>query len=136
MHELSICDSIARAVIQHAGGRKVRSIRLRVGALRQIVPDTLEFCWSLAARDPLLKESKLDIALVPAEVECVECGTRHSLSQFVLQCPTCQGLVSVVSGEELFVDSIDVDDVDDVDDADETPPEQAAALPASSTTRE
>jgi hydrogenase nickel incorporation protein HypA/HybF len=105
--------------MQHAGGREVRSIRIRVGALRQIVPDTLEFCWSLATRDPLLKGSKLDIALVPAEVECVECGVRHSLSQFVLQCPTCQGLVSVVSGEELFVDSSDVVDVVDVVDADD-----------------
>lgn len=117
MHELSICDAIARAVIHHAGGHPVRSVRLQVGTLRQVVPETLAFCWSIAARDPLLKGSVLDIDIVPAEVECVGCGTRHTLSRFVLQCPGCQGAVSVVSGDELLVVSIEIVDDGTPDDS-------------------
>lgn len=108
MHELSICEAIARTVVRHAGGRRVRSVQLRVGALRQVVPDTLAFCWSVAAFHPLLEGAELDIEVIPAEVECVECGARHRLERPVLRCPGCDGRVSVVSGEELLVASIDV----------------------------
>jgi len=124
VHELSICEAIARTVVRHADGRRVRSIQLRVGELRQVVPDTLVFCWSIAVRDPLLEGAVLDIDVVPASVECVECGARHRMERFALQCPGCQGSVSVVSGEELLVVSIDVADGDDVVDAamaDESP---------------
>jgi hydrogenase nickel incorporation protein HypA/HybF len=133
VHELSICTGIARAVLPHAGGRRVRSIQLRVGALRQVVPDTLAFCWTLAAVDPLLEGSVLEIDVVPAEVECVECGATHTLSRFVLQCPGCQGLVSVVSGEELLITSIDVVDADSPDG---TAAGRAEGQPASSGSKE
>ena len=133
MHELSLCEGIARAVIRHAGGRKVRSVELRVGALRQVVPDALVFCWSIATRDPLLQGSVLDIDVVPAEVECVDCGARHTLSRFVLQCPDCQGPVSVVSGEELLIMSIEVKDGDDPDGS---PAEQDSGQPAGLGTKE
>lgn len=133
MHELSICAAIARAVLHHAGGRKVSSVKLQVGSLRQVVPDTLVFCWSIAAGDPLLEGSVLDVDVVPAEVECVQCGTRHILSRFVLQCPDCRGAVSVVSGEELFIVSIDVIDADDPDGS---PAGRASGQPASAGTRE
>jgi hydrogenase nickel incorporation protein HypA/HybF len=133
VHELSICDAIARAVIRHAAGRKVRSVKLRVGTLRQVVPDTLVFCWPIAARDPLIEGSVLDIDVVPAEVECVECETRHTLNRFVLQCPSCQGSVSVMSGEELHIVAIDVVTGDDPD---ESPAGQATGQSASSGTKE
>jgi hydrogenase nickel incorporation protein HypA/HybF len=110
VHELSICDSIARTAVRHAGGRRVRSVRLQVGALRQVVPDTLAFCWTVAATDPLLAGSVLDVELVPAEVECRQCGARSALSRFVISCPDCEGPVTVVAGEELLVVSLEVDD--------------------------
>jgi hydrogenase nickel incorporation protein HypA/HybF len=114
VHELSLCDSIARAAIQNAGGRRVRSVQLQVGALRQVVPDTLIFCWSVVGRGPLLEGSVLTIDLVPAEIECRDCGARSKLSRFVLSCPDCSGrAVTVVAGEELLVVSIDV--ISDVD---------------------
>jgi hydrogenase nickel incorporation protein HypA/HybF len=110
MHELSICDSIARAATQHADGRRVRSVQLRVGALRQVVPDTLIFCWSVVSRGPLLEGSTMDIEQVPGVIECRDCGTRSELNRFVLRCPDCAGgAVTVVAGEELLIVSIDVD---------------------------
>lgn len=134
MHELSICGAIARAVLQHADGRRVRSVRLQIGVLRQVVPDTLVFCWSIAAVDPLLEGSVLDIDVVPAEVECAECGTRHTLSRFLLLCPGCQGPVSVVSGEELLVVSIDVADPDgDVEERDDRAGDEGSTASSSAT---
>jgi hydrogenase nickel incorporation protein HypA/HybF len=84
-------------------------VQLRVGALRQVVPDTLTFCWSVVSRGPLLEGSVLTFELVPAEIECGDCSARRKLNRFVLNCPDCRGRnVTVVAGEELLIVSIDV----------------------------
>ena len=49
VHELSICSSIADIVTRHAAGRTVQVINVRAGQLRQIVPDTLVYCWGLVS---------------------------------------------------------------------------------------
>jgi hydrogenase nickel incorporation protein HypA/HybF len=109
VHELSLCESIARAVTREAGGRRVSSVRLRIGALRQVVPDTLVYCWSITSRGPVLDGSVLEIDYVPAAVECRDCGTLSELSRFTLSCSGCGGTaVTVVSGEEMLIVSIDV----------------------------
>jgi len=125
VHELSLCDSIARAVIQNAQGRRVTSVRLRVGALRQVVPETLVYCWSIASRGPILDGSVLEVEHVPAEIECGDCGTRSELSRFNLSCPNCGNQdVKVVSGEEMLIESIEVAD-------DAEPPDPLPAAPES-----
>ena len=49
MHELALCGAIADVVSRRADGRQVDVVHLRIGALRQVVPDTLSFCWSMVA---------------------------------------------------------------------------------------
>lgn len=111
MHELSVSNAIAKVVLEHAGGRPVESVQVRVGALRQIVPDTLRFCWDVVRDQPLLEKSRLEIEHVPGTVECGECGARGTLTEFVLRCPGCgSGLVTVVAGEEFLVTSIELAD--------------------------
>lgn len=135
MHELSICESIATAVTGHAGGRRVRSVRLRVGALRQIVPDTLVFCWQIAARGPLLEGSVLDVEVVPGEVVCAGCGTRDRLTRFALQCQACGGPVSVAAGEEMLIESIEVEDEDEPPPGGSADPGDVGTPPRTTTTR-
>lgn len=108
MHELAICEGIARAVVEHAGGRRVTSVKLRVGALRQVVPDALTFCWEVVGRRRGLDGSVLEIEVVPGEVVCLGCGARNTLTGFVLRCAECGGPVSVVAGDDLLVESIEV----------------------------
>ena len=43
MHELSIAGAVVDTAIKHAAGRRVTLVTLRAGALRQVVPDSLEF---------------------------------------------------------------------------------------------
>ena len=109
VHELSISNAIAKLVLAHAGGREVASVQVRVGALRQIVPDSLAFCWTMVRQQPLLEESELEIEQVPGVLECRGCGSRSTLTEFILRCPACgNGLVTVISGEEFLVTSIEL----------------------------
>ena len=73
MHELSLCRAIAGVVKTHAAGRRVEVVRVRVGALRQVVPDSLTFCWSLVRDHEDMPETELELELVAAEVRCHRC---------------------------------------------------------------
>jgi hydrogenase nickel incorporation protein HypA/HybF len=109
VHELSISNAIAKVVLEHADGRAVTSVQMRVGALRQIVPDALTFCWDVISRQSLLEGSALEIDYVPGVIECGECAASSTLTEFALRCPACGSpLVHVVSGEEFLVTSIEL----------------------------
>ena len=110
MHELSLCQAIAGVVKPHAAGRRVDVVRLQVGALRQVVPDTLLFCWTLVRDHEDMPEAELELELVPAEVSCRACGRQSQIeSRWSVLCPQCNsGDVEVVRGEEFLVTSVDV----------------------------
>ncbi len=109
MHELSICAAIADAVNEHAKGRPVERIRLRIGHFKQIVPATLQFCWSLQSADSALKDSTLDVTYVEAVIRCDDCSTETTLSAPILLCEACRSrAVTLIAGEEFLIESIDV----------------------------
>ena len=67
MHELSLCEAIAGLVKTHAGDRHVDVVRVRIGALRQVVPESLSFCWTLVRDSENMADAEL-------ELECVTVG--------------------------------------------------------------
>lgn len=109
MHELSICQSITRVVERHAAGGTVRTVRLRVGELRQIVPDTLTYCWGLVTEGSDLEATTLEIERVPAAIRCRSCDHVHTLTAPILVCPACRTQdVEIVSGEEFLITSLEL----------------------------
>ena len=109
MHELSLCRAIAGAAIEAAAGRPVRRIGLRVGAMRQVVPDTLVYCWRLFSECTALSGSELDVESVPARTACGACGQTATLASPVLCCPSCGSTdVTLVAGEEFLLTALDL----------------------------
>lgn len=110
MHELALCGAIADIVTRRAAGRDVRVVHVRVGQLRQVVPDTLAYCWTMLAADTTLDGSVLEMERVPAVLRCGSCGADHDLGDsLVLACPACGSLdITVVAGEELVVTALDL----------------------------
>ena len=50
MHELSLVTSIVETVTESLAaytGARVKEVRLRVGALASVIPESLEFCWGI-----------------------------------------------------------------------------------------
>ncbi len=109
MHELSLCASITDIVRDHAAGRPVRRVRVRVGHLRQVVPDTLAHCWDLVVDGTDLDGTALEVEEVPLAIDCDDCGTRTVPERLVMRCASCGGRhVEVVAGDEFLVTSLDV----------------------------
>ena len=109
VHELSLCGAIADITTRRAQGRPVEVIHLRVGQLRQVVPDSLRFCWTMLTEGTDLDGSALDLDPVPARLRCSDCAVEFALpNPPAFACPGCGGLsVAVVAGEEFVVTELE-----------------------------
>jgi hydrogenase nickel incorporation protein HypA/HybF len=110
VHELSLCQAIAGVVKPYAEGRHVDIVRVRIGALRQVVPESLSFCWTLVRDYEDMSDAELECEFVTAEVRCRSCGRDSTItSQWSLLCPHCASAdVEVLRGDEFLVTSLDV----------------------------
>ena len=114
MHELSLSSAILDTVLRHADGRRVNTVDLTVGALRQVVPSSLEFYWEIVSRDTVCAGARLELHLVEARLRCDGCAREWTIDQPIFSCPDCaDGKVEVLAGNEFCVESIDVLDKED-----------------------
>ena len=82
-----------------------------MGHLRQVVPDALEFAFSLLSEGTVMDGAELAIEAVPARGICRDCGSGRTMSEFPLQCSSCGGLnLEIVAGEELLVDALECEE--------------------------
>jgi hydrogenase nickel incorporation protein HypA/HybF len=110
MHELSIADAVFGIVERHAQGRRVTLVELRVGHLRQVVPDALTFAWQLVTEGTGAEGAELRIEEVPATVRCTSCAAEATLEAFPAHCEACGSLdVLTIGGEELLVDALELE---------------------------
>lgn len=112
MHELALCEAIAATVVRHAGERTAAGVVVRIGHLRQVVPDALAFCWTMLTEGTDLGGCTLEIEHVPAVIRCAGCGAESTLDLPVMICPACEGDdVALLSGEEFQVVSLELAEV-------------------------
>lgn len=112
MHELSLSGAIVNTVVKHAHGRPVTVVTLRVGALRQVVPDTLDFYFAFVARGTVCEGARLEQELVPARLRCAGCRHEWEIELPLFVCPGCGRAAEVASGDELEVESIQVEEAE------------------------
>ena len=112
MHELSLSSAIVNTVVKHAADRRVTAVYLRVGALRQVVPDTLGFYFEFVARGTVCEGARLEQEIIAAALRCRACGHAWEITIPAFRCPRCSSAnVRVAAGEEFEVESIDVEEV-------------------------
>jgi len=109
MHELSLCQAILDQVDQRAGDREVRRAEVRIGYLRQVVPDSLTFAWEMLTDGSHREGCELVVEHIPARVRCRSCAVETTLDWPVLACAACEGIdVDLLSGNELELAWLDV----------------------------
>jgi hydrogenase nickel incorporation protein HypA/HybF len=110
VHELSICRSIAGIATRHAAGRTVSVISIRVGQLRQVVPDTLVYCWGLVSAGTPLEGARIAVEVIPARLRCLACGSEADVGDTpAFSCTRCGGCdTEVIAGEEFLITSLDL----------------------------
>ena len=109
MHELSVASAVVDTALRHAEDRKVLAVTLRIGQLRQVIPDSLAFYFEIVARDTLVEGARLEQVVVPVRMRCEACAHEWE-PELMFRCPECSGTGEVLAGDELEVDSIEVEE--------------------------
>ncbi|MCC7519840.1 MAG: hydrogenase maturation nickel metallochaperone HypA [Verrucomicrobiae bacterium] len=113
MHEFSLIEALVEAVEterKSCPGTRVRSVRIRVGELRQVEPSTLEFCWDAATQDTPLDGTTLRIERVDARARCPECRAEFAVRENWFECPACHALGGeILAGRELSLVSLELE---------------------------
>ncbi|MBU8813083.1 hydrogenase maturation nickel metallochaperone HypA/HybF [Mycolicibacterium goodii] len=108
MHEMAITQSVVDAVCEHAAGRRVHSVRLEVGALCAVVPDSMLFCFDLITQGTAADGARLDLDIRPGAARCRTCGTEFTLPDPILLCACGSADVEVTAGADLRILSMEV----------------------------
>jgi hydrogenase nickel incorporation protein HypA/HybF len=84
---------------------------VRIGYLRQVVPVSLAFYFEHVARNTACDGACLELEVVPALLRCDACAHEWALDDAAFRCPACTASeVRVVSGDELEVESIEIEE--------------------------
>jgi hydrogenase nickel incorporation protein HypA/HybF len=83
---------------------------MRIGTMRQVVPESLEFYFGICSRDTLCDGAELEQEIIQARLRCKECGTERELDLPDFRCSSCSSTdIDVLAGTEFEVESIEVD---------------------------
>ncbi len=112
MHELSIAKGIVETVrrqLSDSRACEVRTVRLRVGELAGITPDSLRICFEVVSQETPLQGAALEIENVPGISLCLGCNREFKRGNFVMGCPFCENSsLELISGDELDVVEIEL----------------------------
>ena len=113
MHELALADSIVQAVLTELDRNEWRSvdvIGIRLGALSDVVPESLEFGFEALTRESALSETRLSIERIEAHGVCRACKSEFPVPDFVFTCPRCMSHdVDLTHGMELDIAYLEVE---------------------------
>ena len=111
MHELALADAVVAIARDHARGQRVSAVDVKVGRLRQVVPDALAFAFELVAAGTEVEGAELRVEHVPVRVRCARCAAESEAPEFPLACAECGSLdVDVIAGNELLVDALELEE--------------------------
>lgn len=112
MRERDAIQVILRKAIQQAdakGAGRITGLRLVVGELMDSINETIQSHFNELSRDTIAEGAKLEIRLVPAEVQCMTCFTKYHPSEGEIVCPDCSGMgAKIISGEEFYMEALDL----------------------------
>jgi hydrogenase nickel incorporation protein HypA/HybF len=112
MHELSVAYEINGIVDQYVKAEQkkfIKSVRVRIGKLQNILPDSLSFCFEAINSSGNSIGPKLEIEPVPITIECNKCGSVNEIKGLAFSCIDCGSTdIKVITGNELSVIEIEL----------------------------
>ncbi|NCQ17713.1 MAG: hydrogenase maturation nickel metallochaperone HypA [Ignavibacteria bacterium CG22_combo_CG10-13_8_21_14_all_37_15] len=115
MHELSLAQEIISITEQYYSSdnnERVKSIKVKIGKLQNVLPDSLEFCFNALIQNSKMENAKMMIEHVPIKLECKNCGNISEQDGYLFACPKCGcSAITVISGNELTVSEIEFENV-------------------------
>ncbi len=116
MHEISLATEILRIIEANAkpqGEGTVKSVRLRIGDLSGVVPDTLRFALEVCAKGTRCEGMAVNIVHVPVTATCRRCRKEWEFAAGEMTCPECASHdITLQGGNDLAVESFEIQSAD------------------------
>ena len=113
MHEMSIAQSLIDILQEEMTKHQatvLRSVRLAIGELSAIVPDSLSFCFEVATKDTNMEGARLDMDIIPLRGACRDCRNEFDIENYAFECPECKGTnIDTISGQDLSIVEMEVE---------------------------
>jgi len=113
LHEMSIAQGVIEIVqdeMTKNNATVLRSVRLNIGALSAIVPESLSFCFEVAVTGTDLEGARLIMDVVPLMGYCHKCEKEFEIDDYAFSCPACKSSkIDTISGQDLAIIEIEVD---------------------------
>ena len=113
MHEMALCEGIIQIVEDEARRQtfsRVKTVCVEIGALSQVAPDAMRFCFEAVAARTIAKGAVLEIVELPGVAWCMACSKSVEIKQRYEPCPGCGSYqLQVTAGGEMRVKELEVD---------------------------
>ncbi len=113
MHEMTIAQSLVEIIQEEMAKHNastLKSVRLHIGTLTAIVPDSLSFCFEVITTGTPLEGARLIMETIPIRGECKSCGSDFEVLDYVFVCPKCDSPdIETTSGHDLSIVEMEVD---------------------------
>ena len=116
MHELSLMENVVELIREDSRQRgivRINKIRLVIGRLTMVMPDSMQFAFEVLSQDDLFSPGAvLEIDIKDARARCVDCENEFLIPENTFNCPGCQSFnLDYLQGHELNVDFYEGDEV-------------------------
>jgi hydrogenase nickel incorporation protein HypA/HybF len=113
MHEMGIAMEVVEIVEASIPADQARArvarVNLRIGKLSALVPDSLRFCFEVAARETRVAGAELVIEEIPVTARCRICDYHWTLEEPLFVCPACRGTeIQMLTGREMDIETIEL----------------------------
>jgi hydrogenase nickel incorporation protein HypA/HybF len=112
MHEMALCEGVIEIIEAEARKQsfaRVKTVWLEIGALSQVEPEAMRFCFDVVASHSVAAEAKLEIISAAGEAWCMSCIKTVPVERRYDPCPCCGGhQLQVTAGEEMRIKELEV----------------------------
>jgi len=107
MHEMSIAQSLLDIIKEEMfknDAKVLKSVRLEVGQLSAVVPESLSFCFKVMVDGTEFEGAELIMEVIPLKGQCLDCNEIFEIKDYVFECPHCGSKeVHTLSGQDLKI---------------------------------
>lgn len=113
MHEMSLAESVLQIIENTAREQqfaRVRTVRLEIGRLACVEPESLRFAFDVVTRGSIAEQARLEIVETAGQGRCGKCEQNFPLATLYEACPACGSYqVSVTGGDAMRVRELEVE---------------------------
>ena len=116
MHELSIAQALLEVALNTAAehdAKRISTIRLRIGGLRQIVEESLRQGFELLSAGTIAESAAIEIEWVPTVWRCADCDAARETDDPATACGCGSVRRRFDGNDDLLLTSLDVEGEDE-----------------------